>query len=82
MAGATSQNPATTPVTFAYRPHRLVTLRFDDPMSFKGFALRFERNPEAFETAQRLFLGLFDEIVDRIADVLEFVAHGPRVTTR
>lgn len=74
MAGATSQNPATTPVTFAYRPHRLVTLRFDDPMSFKGFALRFERNPEAFETAQRLFLGLFDEVVDRIADVLEFVA--------
>jgi magnesium transporter len=74
MVRAADLNPTTTPVTFAYRPDRLVTLRFDDPMPFKGFALRYERNPESFQTAQRLFLGLFDEVVDRIADILEFVA--------
>jgi len=74
MVRATDPNPTTTTVTFAYRPERLVTLRFDDPMPFKGFAIKYERNVEAYQTAQRLFLGLFDEVVDRIADILEFVA--------
>jgi magnesium transporter len=74
MVRATDPSPTTTPVTFAYRPGRLVTLRFDDPMPFKGFAARYERNPDAFQTAQKVFLGLFDEVVDRIADILEFVA--------
>ena len=74
MVRAADPNPTTTPVTFAYRPDRLVTLRFDEPMPFKSFAMRYERNPEAFQTAQRMFLGLFDEVVDRIADILEFVA--------
>lgn len=74
MVRATDPNPATTPVTFVYRPGRLVTLRFDDPAPFRGFALRYERNPEAFATAQKVFLGVFDEVVDRIADILEFVA--------
>src|SRR5690606_24772950 len=27
-----------------------------------------------FPTAQKVFLGLFDDVVDRIADILEFVA--------
>lgn len=74
MVRAANPNSTTTPVTFAYRQNRLVTLRFDDPMPFKGFAARFERNPELFQTPQKIFLGLFDEIVDRIADILEFTA--------
>jgi magnesium transporter len=74
MVRATALNPAMTAVTFVYRPGRLVTLRFDDPAPFKSFALRYERNPETFATAQKVFLGVFDEVVDRIADILEFVA--------
>ncbi len=74
MIRATDASPATTPVTFAYRPQRLVTLRFDDPTPFRSFATRHERSPEVFPTAQKVLLGLFDEVVDRIADVLEFVA--------
>ncbi len=74
MVRATDANPATSPVTFVYRPGRLITLRYDDAAPFKVFAARYERNPEAFATAQTLFLGLFDEIVDRIADILELVA--------
>jgi magnesium transporter len=74
MVQATDPNPGTTPVTFVYRPGRLITLRFDAPAPFKSFALRYERNPEALPAAQKIFLGLFDEIVDRIADILEFVA--------
>lgn len=74
LVRAASPDSTTTPVTFAYRPGRLVTLRFDDPMPFKGFAVRYERNPELYQTPQKIFLGLFDEVVDRIADILEFVA--------
>lgn len=74
MVRAASPNSATTPVTFAYRQGRLVTLRFEDPMPFRGFAVRYERSSESFPTPQKIFLGLFDEIVDRIADILEFTA--------
>ncbi len=74
MVRAANPYSTTTPVTFAYRQDRLVTLRFDDPMPFKGFAIRLERNPELFQTPQKILLGLFDEIVDRIADILEFTA--------
>ena len=74
MVRAAAPSSTTTPVTFAYRPGRLVTLRFEDPMPFKAFGLRYERNPEFFQSAQKVFLGLFDEVVDRIADILELVA--------
>jgi magnesium transporter len=74
MVRATDPSPGTTTVTFVYRPGRLVTLRFDDAAPFKVFGARHERSPETFPTAQKVFLGLFDEIVDRIADILELVA--------
>ncbi len=74
MVRATHANPGTTPVTFVYRAGRLLTLRFDTPAPFQSYALRFERNPEAAPSAQTVFLGLFDDVVDRIADILEFVA--------
>src|SRR4051812_14817173 len=48
MVRAIDPNPATTTVTFVYRPGRLLTLRFDEPAPFKGFAARYERSPEAF----------------------------------
>lgn len=74
MVRSDQPNSGTTPITFAYRSERLVTLRFDNPTPFRTFAARYERNPDAYDTPQRIFLGLFDQIVDRIADVLEFVA--------
>jgi magnesium transporter len=74
LVRANNPNSTTTPVTFAYRPGRLVTLRFDDPAPFRSFGTRYERNPELFPTSQKVLLGLFDEIVDRIADILELVA--------
>lgn len=74
MIRATDSDPGMTTVTFVYRPGRLLTLRFDDPAPFKAFAVRYERSPPSFSTAQKVFLGLFDDIVDRIADILEFAA--------
>lgn len=74
MVRSDQPDSSTTPVTFAYRSERLVTLRFDSPTPFRTFAVRYERNPDTYDTSQKIFLGLFDEVVDRIADVLEFVA--------
>lgn len=74
MVRADKPDLTTAAVTFIYRSPQLVTLRFDSPMPFRTFALRFERNRGTYVTAQKVLLGLFDEVVDRIADILEFVA--------
>ena len=64
--------PAVSPVTFIYMPERLVTLRFSEPRPFQSFASKYGRQPEAArENAQKLFGFLMDEIVDRLADILE-----------
>ncbi|WP_175414901.1 magnesium transporter CorA family protein [Nibricoccus aquaticus] len=74
MVRADKPDLTTAAVTFIYRKQQLITLRFDSPMPFRTFAQRLERSRDAYPTAQKLLLGLFDEIVDRIADILEFVA--------
>jgi magnesium transporter len=74
MVRADKPDLTTAAVTFIYRSQQLVTLRFDSPMPFRTFALRFERNRDTYLTAQKVLLGLFDEVVDRVADILEFVA--------
>jgi magnesium transporter len=74
MVRADKPDLTTAAVTFIYRSQQLVTLRFDSPMPFRTFAARFERNRPTYDTAQKVLLGLFDEVVDRVADILEFVA--------
>src|SRR5262245_25679081 len=73
MVGADTPHPETSPVTFAYQPRRLVTLRFSEPTPFITFPRKLARTPAAYSTAQKLFLALVDEIVDRVADILESV---------
>jgi magnesium transporter len=73
MVGANTPHPETAPVTFAYRPQQLVTLRFSEPTPFATFPLKFSRTPQAFATAQKVFMGIVDEVIDRIADILESV---------
>jgi magnesium transporter len=73
IVGADTPRPATGPVTFAYQSKRLVTLRFASPTPFITFSAKFERTPGAFSTAQKVLVGLLDEVVDRVADILELV---------
>jgi len=73
MVGADTPHPETSPVTFAYQPQRLVTLRFAEPKPLATFRRKLERTPAAFPTAQKILVGLADEIVDRLADILESV---------
>lgn len=73
ITGADTSHPGTSPVTFVIRATQLVTLRFADPQPFVTFPPKYRRSPSAYPTAQRIMVGLIDEIVDRIADILESV---------
>jgi magnesium transporter len=82
MVQADMLHPETTPVTFAYQPQRLVTLRFAEPTPFTTFPPKFQRTPEAFATAQKVFMGLVDEIIDRVADILESIGSDLNAVSR
>lgn len=59
------------PVTFILTPDRLFTVRHHAPRPFKTFPQRAARSTLGCGTADRTFLGLLDEIVSRLADILE-----------
>ena len=61
-----------TPVGFVVAPQRLLTIRFLDYPSFDTYAKSVEAAPSALSAAD-LLLGLLEAIVDRMADVLEYV---------
>jgi magnesium transporter len=59
------------PVTFILDHVRLVTVRHHAPRPFETFATRAERTTSGCGTPARLFLGLVEEIISRLADLLE-----------
>jgi magnesium transporter len=61
------------PVTFIVARARLVTVRHHAPRPFETFADRAQRSAAGCATADRVFLGLIEEIVARQADLLEAV---------
>jgi magnesium transporter len=69
-----SPHPQTTPVTFVYQRLRLVTSRFATPAPFRTFAAKLERSPASYPTAQKVLMGILDEQIDRLADILESIA--------
>lgn len=73
IIGADTPHPGTIPVTFVTQCSRVVTLRFAAPRPFETFAQKYKKSPAAYPTAQKVMIGIVDEIVDRIADILEAV---------
>lgn len=73
MAHTDSGVPESEPVTFILTGHRLVTIRFSNPVPFQLFAAQVQRQPDVNPSGDMLLMGLLDAIVDRIADVLERV---------
>lgn len=59
------------PVTFILSPDRLVTVRHHAPRPFETFPARAERSSSGVGSADRIFLGLLEEIIARFADLLE-----------
>lgn len=63
--------PESASVTFILATSALVTLRYVDPQPFGRFARRILREPEAAATPERALIGLIEQIVDRLDDILE-----------
>lgn len=68
---AETEQPKTTAVTFMRTPRATVTLRFADPLSFRQFVARAQRQPSLAASPDAALCGLLDSIIDRAADVLE-----------
>ncbi|WP_037279063.1 magnesium transporter CorA family protein [Rubellimicrobium mesophilum] len=59
------------PVTFLLGPERLVTVRHHAPRPFETYPQRADRSSTGCGSTDRLFLGLIEEIVARLADHVE-----------
>ena len=70
-AGADRDHPEMAPVTFALSGDTLITLRYHDPRPFRSFPLHAETFPGGCDSGEAVLFGLLEEIVDRLADVLE-----------
>jgi magnesium transporter len=64
-------SPITGPVAFILGTGRLVTVRYHTPRPFETYAPRAEKVGLGCDGAERVFLGLCEEIIGRIADLLE-----------
>lgn len=62
------------PVTLILNAHRLVTVRHHAPRPFETFPTRAEHSSIGCSTPERIFLGLVEEIVGRLADISESVS--------
>ena len=63
--------PISGPVCFILTPTRLLTVRHHVPRSFETFPERAEKVGPGCDTPEKLFLGLTEEIIGRLADLLE-----------
>ena len=62
------------PVTFIVDQHRLITVRHHAPRPFETFPARAARSSTGCASPARVFLGLIEDIVGRLADLSEGVA--------
>jgi magnesium transporter len=82
MTQADTVNPETEPVTFILVGHRLLTIRYANPLPFQVFASQVQRQADSCLSGDSVLAGLLDAIVDRIADVLERVQHDMNQVSR
>lgn len=69
------------PVTFILSASQLVTVRHHVPRPFETFPQRADLSATGVGSADRIFLGLIEEIVGRFADILEGVGRDVDETT-
>jgi len=71
-----SNQPISGPVTFICQPHRLITVRHHRSRPFETYPERADKVGPGCTDGSRLFLSLFEEIIGRLADLLESVGRG------
>jgi len=68
---STTRAPMEGPVTFILTPERLVTVRHHAPRPFETYPARANNGAAGCITPERIFLGLLEEAISRLADLLE-----------
>ena len=68
---STTKNPTVGPVTFILSAERLVTVRHHAPRPFETFPDRADKSATGCVSPSHLLLGLVEEIIGRLADLLE-----------
>ncbi|MFN3448488.1 MAG: magnesium transporter CorA family protein [Roseococcus sp.] len=72
LHGADTEDYASSPITFVLAPSALVTVRHATPKAFMVFGARCQRTPaQLLASPDAVMLHLFEQIVDRLADILE-----------
>jgi magnesium transporter len=66
-----SKAPISGPVTFMLMPGRLVTVRHHAPRPFETYPQRADKVGPGCATPEMILLGLLEEIVGRLADLME-----------
>ncbi len=79
---ADTPNPLSVPVTFVLAGHRLITLRYAEPLPFRLYATQSQRHVMPCATGEDVLAGLLDAIVDRLADILERVQNDIETLSR
>jgi magnesium transporter len=71
-----AKEPTSGPVCFILTPERLITVRHHAPRPFETYPERAEKGGAGCDSPEKLFLGLVEEIVGRLADLLESAGRG------
>jgi magnesium transporter len=71
LSNADSDAPEVSPVTFILSDRRLITVRYAEPKAFAVFAARAQKSPIGGDGADMALVGLFEAIIERMADILE-----------
>jgi magnesium transporter len=73
IAGIAERRPVRSEVMFVVLPKHFVTVRYSDPLPFRTFEQKCARKPEEHQSSDLLFVSLVEQIIQRVADVLEKV---------
>lgn len=74
--------PMSGPVTFIVTPVRLVTVRHHVPRPFETYPERADKVGSGCDCAEKVFLGLMEEVIGRLADLLEASGRALEDVTR
>lgn len=69
-------------VTFVLKGNTLVTVRYDEPRAFPMYAFRASKPGGAGTTAEAVFQGLIEAIIDRSAELLQTTAEEINALSR
>jgi magnesium transporter len=75
LANVETTRPKFDAVSFVLVDHKLVTVRYIEPKAFKAFSFQLQKSAYDYPNAPTLLIDLLDASIDRLADILEMVAH-------